>query len=296
MLYTMDKLFAVILVGGKGKRLRPLSTATRPKAFLCLTRDGKTMFRKTVDRARGLVNENGIVVVANKAHERLVKKDIGPITKGHLITEPLSRNTAPAIALAASRLAAQYGDCIMAVIPSDQYINDRKKYIEAMRAGVDFVRSAKDVIVLLGIKPSLPSTHLGYVRIAVKSRSRGIYKVEKFTEKPDLKNARLYVKSSRYLWNAGAFIFKARTILKALAVFKPDILRVLDAADSELRNYKNMPDISIDYAVMEKSDNIYCVKGSYDWCDIGNFGALKTILKDEGLKFVVKGGKVVRVS
>jgi len=291
-----DNLFAVILVGGKGKRLMPLSTEAKPKAFLSVTKDRKTLFKNTLDRALGLFQEENIMVVANRAHSSLVMKDFRAIGRGHLITEPYSRNTAPAIALAVKLILSKYGNSIIAVLPCDQYIKEKVKYLSSIKKGIDFVKNHKEAIVVLGLKPKSASTQLGYIKIGKGESLRpDIYKVEKFTEKPDLETADKYFKSGRYLWNAGVFIFRASTFLKALDKFMPELANALKKMNGNMRRYDELPDISIDYAVIEKADNIYCVKGAYDWYDIGNFDNLKKVLVREKRKFVTLGGKITKI-
>lgn len=281
--YTND-IYAVILAGGKGKRLRPLSTDLRPKAFLSVTKDKKTMFRKTVDRARRIVPEANILVVANKSHSTLAEKDFPGIDRRNLLLEPVSRNTAPAIALAAFNLRGRSKDAVMVVLPTDQYIADEEKHLDAVKKGIDFVSRNGDAIIVLAVKPKSAMTGFGYIKLKAESRkpkAKDVYKVDKFVEKPDAATAEKIVKSGQYLWNTGAFIFRAGTILDAVRNFAPAIFEALnDEADIE-KAYGVMPDISIDYAVMEKAENLYCVKGEYLWRDMGSFDSIQAILKHE---------------
>ena len=285
----MKNVYAVILVGGKGKRLRPLSTAVRPKAFLSITKDNKTMFRKTIERIARVIPASNIMVIANKHHAMLVKEDFPKISARNLILEPVSRNTAPAITLAASIIHKIAGDRVIAVLPTDQYIVDEARYVNSLKESINFASKKPGAIVTLGLKPRFPSVDFGYIKIKKEPDFKnGVRKVEKFTEKPSLETAKGYLKSGCYLWNMGTFIFRANSILKAIKKFKPRILE-------SLQDYKKVPNISIDYAVMEKADNIFCVEGDYDWKDMGSFESLKEILGIESRSFISKNGKIIKI-
>jgi mannose-1-phosphate guanylyltransferase len=290
--------YAVILVGGKGKRLRPLSTNARPKPFLSITRDDRSMFRKTVDRVLRIIPIKNVLVVANKRHKGLVKQDLTGIESRNLILEPASRNTAPAIAYAARLLAKRMGDAVMVVLPADHYIANEKEYLVSLKKAVEFVKNTDNAIVTMGIKPTFPATQYGYIKIADRGSCiayRGVEKVERFVEKPDISKARRFVKDENFVWNAGMFIVKASTMLNNIDKFAPDISKNLAAISRIRKFYKRMPNISIDFAVMEKANDIYCVKGSYGWQDVGSFDSLREILKKENRKFVEKDGKVLKI-
>ena len=296
--YQSVKVFAVILVGGIGKRLQPLSRPSRPKPFLSITRDNKTIFRKTVDRIKKLIPTENIAVVANKSQASLVKKSFRNILKENLLLEKASRNTAPAIALAALELKRKYGNAIMVVLPADHYIGNHKTYLETIKKGIDFVGKNPRAIVTIGLKPYFPATGYGYIKIVNSPKSvvhKKIYKVEKFVEKPDLKNAVRFIKGGNYLWNTGTFIFNATTFLGAVRRLAVDIYGGLKDLRRIDERYASLPNISVDYAIMEKAYDIYCVKGSYLWEDVGNFDSLKKVLRMEGKHFVEKDGKVTRI-
>jgi len=289
-----NKVYAVVLIGGKGKRLRPLSTDVKPKAFLSITRDGKTMFTRTVERASLIVPESKIVVVANASHKRLVKKYFRGIKKGNLLLEPVSRNTAPAVAYASSVLNARDAGAILVVLPADHYVTRMKDYIKTLTRGIEFAKDNEAVIVI-GISPESPSTEYGYIRIHRRVKGDGAYKVEKFTEKPDIKTAKGYINNGNYLWNSGVFIFRASVMLELIKLYAPRINSVLaDKAGAE-KAYQKFPDISLDYSIIEKAHNVYCVKGDYGWKDVGSFESLKEVLKRESRRFIEKDGKVVKI-
>jgi mannose-1-phosphate guanylyltransferase len=288
------KTYAVILVGGKGKRLRPLSTDARPKAFISVTRDRKTMLEKTAERMAGIIPASDIVVVANARHSALVRRSFKRIKKGNLLLEPVSRNTAPAIAFASSVLAARGGDPVIVMLPADHYITRIGKYARAVNCAIAFARE-NNAVVAMGIEPDFPSTEYGYIRIHGRAGENGIYKVEKFTEKPDMKTAKEYIKSGHYMWNSGMFIFRASVMLNLIKLYAPRIDRLLSCGSRIGRSYHKFPDISLDYAVMEKAHNIYCIRGGYGWKDIGSFESLKGVLRRESRRFVEERGKVIEI-
>lgn len=289
-----NNVYAVILVGGKGKRLRPLSTDAKPKSFLSITRDGKTMLTRTVERISKVIPESNIVVVANASHAGLVKKYFKSMKKGNLLLEPVSRNTAPAVAFASSVIYSRNPDAVLVVLPADHYITRTKDYIRELKYGVDFAKE-RDAVVIMGIDPEFPSTEYGYVRIHCRTRGEKVCKVEKFTEKPDIKTAKGYIKSGHYLWNSGMFIFRASVMLKLIRLYQPKINSVLADRSGVAKAYPKFPDISLDYAIMEKAHNVYCVKGDYGWKDVGGFDSLKSVLRHESRRFIEKDGKVIKI-
>jgi mannose-1-phosphate guanylyltransferase len=294
-------VYAVILVGGIGRRLQPLSRPSRPKPFLSVTRDRKTIFRKTVDRVRQALPDENIIVVANKSQAKLVKKNFPALPKKNLLLEKASRNTAPAIALAALDIKRRDASAIMVVLPADHYIGNKKTYLGTLKKAVDFVKKDPEAIVTIGLRPYFPATDYGYIKIVdspkskVRSKRCGVYAVERFVEKPDLKTAARFFSDGGYLWNAGTFIFRAVTYLGAIRRLASDIYGGLKDMRKIDERYERLPNISVDYAVMEKAYNIYCVKASYFWEDIGSFDSLKKVLKLEKRRFLEKDGKVTKI-
>lgn len=310
IVHKQARIYVVILVGGKGKRLRPLSTDARPKAFISVTKDRKTMFRRTLDRAKKITASSNIIVAANARHEALVRKDFPGIKKENLLLEPVSRNTAPAIAMAASILKKRCTGAVMLVVHSDQYIIGEKEFFDSVKQGIKFAENRKDAIVIVGVRPSVASTELGYIntqyaivrseaeppRRGRNTQYKNIYKVSKFIEKPDSETAIRYLESGDYLWNAGVFIFRPETILNAFKKHAPKIYGLAVKSARIDDTYERMPDISIDHAVLEKASGIYCSMGAYKWLDLGTFENIRKVLERESRDFVIKNGKIVKIS
>ncbi len=294
-LQTSNSIYAVILVGGIGKRLQPLSKPSRPKPFLSITKDRKTIFAKTIARIRKMLPMKNIMVVANKRQARLIKKSPPKIVKGNLLLERSSKNTAPAIALASLELKKRSSDAIMVVLPADHYIGNESVYLKTLKKGIDFVKTNKRALVTIGLEPSFPSTGYGYIRVKARGRKSGVYHVERFVEKPDVQRAQKFIEDGNYLWNTGTFIFKAVTFLGAVRRLAKGIYEPLKDTRKIEEKYDMLPNISVDYAIMEKAYEIYCVKGSYKWEDIGSFDSLKKVLRSEGRRFVEKDGKVLKI-
>jgi len=288
-------IYAVILVGGIGKRLQPLSKPSRPKPFLSVTKDRKTIFAKTIARVRKIIPIENIIVVANKEQAHMVKKGFPKILKKNLLLEKASKNTAPAIALASLELKKRSGDAVMVVLPADHYIGNERVYLNTLKTGIDFVKGNPEALVTIGLKPNFPATGYGYIRVKARSAGGNVYKVERFVEKPDIETAQKFIEDGSYLWNMGTFIFKAVTFLGAIRRLAKSIYGPLKDMRKIEDRYDMLPNISVDYAIMEKAYDIYCVKGSYRWEDIGSFDSLKKVLKAEGRRFVERDGKVTRI-
>ncbi|MDP3730304.1 MAG: mannose-1-phosphate guanylyltransferase [Candidatus Omnitrophota bacterium] len=298
-------VYAVILVGGIGKRLQPLSKPSTPKPFLSVTKDRKTIFAKTIARIRRVLPIENIIVVANKRQAHLVRKSSPKILRGNLLLEKASKNTAPAIALASLELRKRSGDAVVVVLPADHYIGNESVYLNTLKKGIDFVKGNPKALVTIGLEPNFPATGYGYIKIArgpclagrqARSIVHGnIYKVERFVEKPDIETARKFIGDGNYLWNTGTFIFKAVTFLGAVRRLAKSIYEPLKDMRKIEEKYDMLPNISVDYAIMEKAYEIYCVKGSYKWEDIGSFDSLKKVLKAEGRRFIEKDGKVLKI-
>ena len=266
----------VILAGGGGTRLFPLSRRDYPKQFLSIDSD-MSLLTLTMDRFLSIVDPEDIVIVTNDKYYFFVKEELEKIKaeKGHIVTEPYPRNTAPAIALTISylkdKLKCSDDEVIMAV-PADHIIEPKNKFEEAVK--ICLKASEEGKIVTLGVKPDKPDTGYGYIRCGKKNKYG--YEAEKFIEKPNIENATKFFEEGNYLWNAGLYSFTIGTFMSELEKYEPDLFeyfndRTYEKARSEFKGIKK---ISIDYAISERSDKIIAVPLEVDWNDVGSWDSL----------------------
>ena len=273
----------IILAGGGGTRLFPLSRECYPKQFLHVIGD-KSLLAQTVERFLGLVETKDIIVVTNEKYIFHVKAELKFINaeNAHIIVEPTGRNTASAIALAQiyckDRLKCTE-DEILFISPSDHLIKPVGKF-QSLIKGAE-TTAKKGNIVTLGIKPTKPETGYGYIE--AEKNSKEITKVISFKEKPDLKTAKEYLNAGNYFWNSGMFMFSIKTMQDEFKTFAPEITRIADKGyDYTVENFSQMPNISIDYAVAEKSQKMMMMPmQDIYWNDIGSFDAIAEVLSDE---------------
>lgn len=295
---------AIIMAGGKGERFWPRSRKTLPKQFLSLTNDGKTLIQLTVDRLKTIVDIEDVFIVTNKEYKELVLSQIPNIPEENILLEPVARNTAPCIGLAAMHIKKKYEDAVMMVLPSDHLIKYNEFYIDTLREAIDIAEEDNNLITI-GITPSYPEVGYGYInfeRNSDNSRRNNIYKVNRFVEKPDLETAKEYLASGRYLWNSGMFVWKSSSILLNMRELLPDmyeglekIYQTIDNNNAEFvlkEEFEKMKSESIDYGIMEKANDIYTIPGSFGWDDVGSWLALERINKTNDDGNVVKGNAI----
>ncbi len=279
-----NKICAVIMAGGKGERFWPKSRSSCPKQFLSLTSDGETMIQKTVNRLRPLVKPEDVFIVTNAAYTDLVIDQLPEIPRENILAEPCARNTAPCIAFAASVIKQRDEDAVMLVLPSDHLIGYEDIYISTLKKAIKAANSGNNLITI-GITPTYPETGYGYINFGAESGD--VYEVERFVEKPDLKTAKSYLSSGKYLWNSGMFVWKVSTILAEMERFMPDIYagaeRIGQAwntpefTDVLVKEFYSFRSESVDFGIMEKADSIFTIPGSFGWDDVGSWLAVERI-------------------
>ncbi|MEB3293752.1 MAG: mannose-1-phosphate guanylyltransferase [Synechococcales bacterium] len=281
-------LISVILAGGKGERFWPLSRKHRPKQFLSLDGSGKSLLQTTADRllapAQGWDNL-WVITAAHLADG--VREQLPDLPATNLLVEPEGRDTAPAVAWSTLEIAKRCGeDAVVGFFPADHWINDPAKFEETLLAA-QTIAQQQEVIVTLGIQPSFPSTGYGYIEqgspIASFQSATGTtypaHKVDRFTEKPDRDTAEEFIASGRFSWNGGMFVFPAKVALAEFQRHAPEVLEPLVAEG--VAAYGNIPKISVDYALMEKTDRACVLPVQFPWDDLGDWGAIERLLKSE---------------
>lgn len=289
-------VYAVLLAGGKGTRLWPLSMEGYSKPFIRFGKR-KLLLEDAIERMQGIVGRKNIVIVVDKAKAKLLRRFTKGIPKKNVLIEPFGRNTASAIGLASINLKPED---LMVVLPADQFIENLGNFKKRMREGLDFIKDREDALLCLGTVPTGISESFGYIKVS-KSVKGNIFCAEKFVEKPSLAKAGKFLKNPAYLWNAGVFIFRAGTILEAIKKCAPLLYKNLQRIKKDKRNilraYSRMKNISIDYQIMEKTKNLYCLKGKFRWQDIGNWVSLdKLFRKDKQGNVCVGKAALVGVS
>jgi len=277
--------YAVIMAGGAGTRLWPLSRAGRPKQLLRLF-EGKSLLRHAFERLRAVFDPERIFIITVAAHLEAVAEDLPELPADNLIGEPVGRDTANAIGLATAILRKNDPDAVVGIFTADHIIRPVEVFADCIRRGYAAAEADAEALVTFGIKPTFPHTGLGYIQRGGELAD-GLYRVEQFKEKPDLATAREYVDSGRYYWNSGMFVWRAETVLAELRRHLPDSYEKLSriAADwpsprgKELADelYPTLQKISIDYAVMEKAAKVLVVEMPCEWQDVGSFIALESL-------------------
>jgi len=275
--------FAIIMAGGIGSRFWPISRTSHPKQFIDILGTGKTLIQNTYDRFLKICPKENIYVVTNEIYTDLVKTQLPDMADHQILTEPVMRNTAPCVAYGSFKIESLNPDAVIVVAPSDHLILDEPAFINTIEKSLK-VASENDCLITLGIKPSRPDTGYGYIQFTDNLIDDGFHKVKTFTEKPTLEIAKTFLQSGDFLWNAGIFVWSARSIVKAYSQHLPEMNEIFSDArpvyntDNEKKHihnaYQQCTNISIDYGIMEKADNVYVIPSEFGWSDLGTWASV----------------------
>ncbi|MBQ7156644.1 MAG: mannose-1-phosphate guanylyltransferase [Bacteroidaceae bacterium] len=281
----------VIMAGGVGSRFWPMSTPECPKQFIDVFGTGRTFLQMTYDRFKGVVAPENVWVVTSEKYADLVQQQLPDIPVGNILLEPCRRNTAPCIAYVSWRIKAKNPNANLVITPSDHLVTDVVEFQRVISSALKFTAET-DAIVTLGMHPTRPETGYGYIRADLQEPSlvnKEIFRVDSFREKPDLATATKYVREPEFFWNSGIFIWSVKTIVNALRVYQPELSQIFEdmlpvyGTDKEQatinERFPKCENISIDYAVMEKADEIFVFPADFGWSDVGTWGSLHTIAK-----------------
>lgn len=295
--------YVAIMAGGVGSRFWPASREARPKQFLDILGTGKTLLQMTYERFLPLIKKENIFVVTNEIYIDLVKEQLPDLTDNQVLAEPSRNNTAPCLAFTAFKLQNLNPNASFVVASSDHLIVKELEFLKNIEAALVFTQK-NDALMTLGITPSSPNTGYGYIQYnRHDANNDGIFKVKSFTEKPQLDKAKEFVAAGNYLWNAGIFIWSVKSLLKAFKKNSTDIYSIFEKGENAFNTpnetafikefYPTTPSISIDYAVMEKADNVYTIPCDFGWSDLGAWGALYQESEKDEYNNVFQGKHIV---
>lgn len=288
--------YAILMAGGVGSRFWPVSTQDFPKQFHDMLGTGDTLIQKTFKRLATIIPEENIFILTNERYNDLVFEQLPNVTKRQVVLEPAMRNTAPCILYAALKIQKENENAVMIVAPSDHWIEDESAFTNNVQQAFDFC-SQNDALMTLGITPTFPNTGYGYIEYEKISENE-IKSVHQFREKPNYETAKTFISQGNFLWNAGIFMWSVNTVIAAFKNNQPELYQLFekgidvyntDFEDDFIRaNYGKSENISVDYAIMEKSNNVYVLPATFDWNDLGTWGSLYDKLdKDEDKNAIV---------
>lgn len=289
------------MAGGIGSRFWPMSTPEYPKQFIDVMGVGKSLIQLTVERFKGICPKENFWVVTSEKYVDIVKEQLPQIPAQHILAEPEARNTAPCIAYACWKIRKEFPQANIVVTPSDALVIDTAEFARCIAVALEKTADSQ-AIVTLGMMPTRPETGYGYIAAQGEADAKGICKVEAFKEKPDAETAKGYLAAGNYFWNAGIFVWNADTITNAIRRYAPQIAGVMDELEPALftdkeaeelkRLFPTCEKISIDYAVMEKAEDIFVLPAEFGWSDLGSWGSLRTLLPQDEAGNAKVGGRV----
>ena len=292
------------MAGGVGSRFWPISRSAKPKQFLDILGTGKTLLEQTFERFRKIIPVDQILVVTNRDYGPLVREQLPEIPEENILLEPLRRNTAPCIAYASYKIFKKNPNAKMIVAPSDHLILYEDKFLKIVQQGLEFVEQEK-ALLTLGIPPSRPETGYGYIQVDGKKKgaAKNLHAVKTFTEKPDLKLAKVFLESGEFFWNAGIFFWSIDTILESFSQHLPEMNAIFAEGSGKYYGdeenefiseaYSRCKNISIDYGIMEKAENVYAITSDFGWSDLGTWGSLHDHLEKDKEGNAIVGDKLM---
>ncbi len=293
--------YAVLMAGGVGSRFWPISTSDYPKQFHDMLGTGTTLIQKTFQRLNKFVPTENILILTNERYNDLVLEQLPMVNQDQVVLEPAMRNTAPCILYAALKIQKMNPNGVMIVAPSDHWIEDEDAFAADVTACFDKCEK-EEVLCTLGIKPTFPNTGFGYIEFD-KSDEEQLKKVNQFREKPDYETAKEFLAQGNFLWNAGIFMWSVKTIVQAFENFQPSQFSLFNSGiscfntsqekDFIAKNYPKAENISIDYAILEKSKAIYVLEATFDWNDLGTWGSLFDKLNKDSMGNAVVNAKLL---
>lgn len=294
--------YVVIMAGGSGERFWPLSRMKRPKQLLKLTSPDITMLEEAIARVEPLIPIERILIITSEVLRQPIIDALPKLPPQNVIAEPSKRNTAPCLALACSVIdQREGGDALMAVLTADHFIGNARAFRNDVSTALTYAET-HDALVTMGIPPTRPETGYGYINVAERIAEGEVSRVAAFKEKPNFETAREYVLSGRYVWNSGMFFWRTNTLREAMFALLPDVGKKIEVMAASIAagdrgslaaTFAEMPDISIDYGIMERAKNVFVVPASFPWDDVGSWDALERMQPLDDHRNVVQGESVV---
>lgn len=274
--------YAILMAGGVGSRFWPISTEEFPKQFHDMLGTGDTLIQKTFNRLANVIPKENIFILTNARYNQLVLEQLPDVTQRQVVLEPAMRNTAPCILYASLKIQKENPDALMIVAPSDHWIEDEKAFEQDVRDAFNFC-SQNNVLMTLGIQPTFPNTGYGYIEYD-KNENSAIKPVSQFREKPDYETAKQFIAQGNFLWNAGIFMWRVKSVIEAFMNNQPELFELFKQGiatyntameeDFIKEHYAKAENISVDYAIMEASKNVFVLPATFDWNDLGTWGSL----------------------
>lgn len=293
--------YAILMAGGVGSRFWPVSTQEFPKQFHDMLGTGDTLIQKTFERLSTLIPRENIFILTNSRYKALVFEQLPDLTERQVLLEPEMRNTAPCILYASLKIQKENPEALMIVAPSDHWIEDEQAFSQNVQQAFDFCET-QDALMTLGIRPTFPNTGYGYIEYN-KATTEAVKPVDQFREKPDYNTAKQFLSQGNFLWNAGIFIWSVNSVISAFKKNQPELFALFEngipsyntalEADFISQNYPKAENISVDYALMETSKNVFVLPATFDWNDLGTWGSLYDKLDKDAEENAVVNAKTL---